>query len=59
MTTVTYPVVLTTVISVKKDAIINKTVWNEIEDIINRLKDSLEDGDIIYISDWDIETYGE
>lgn len=57
MSTITYSVRLATAITVKKDAIINKTVWDEIEDIIDRLKDSLEDEDIIYIADWDIETY--
>jgi len=56
-TNVSYEVVLSTVISVRKDAIINRTVWDEIEDIIYRLKDSLEDDDIIYISDWDITTH--
>ena len=57
MSTVSYAVQLTTVICIRKDAIINKTVHDEIEDIIDRLKESLEEDDIIYISDWDIETY--
>lgn len=56
MTTISYDVSLRTVVTVDKNAVINKTAWDCIEQIVCKLKEATDD-EIIFIYDWDIETH--
>ena len=56
MTTISYEVSLRTMITVDKNAVISKTVWDCIEQIVCKLKEATDD-EIIFIYDWDIETH--